>query len=62
MKLNLKGKIKMYESGLSKTARVLLIILAALLGYLFIISGCSMANASQEVVIETASGEQHHFF
>ena len=52
----------MYESGLSKTARVLLIILAVLLGYLFIISGCSMANASQEVVIETASGEQHHFF
>jgi len=62
MKLNLKGKIKMYESGLSKTARILLIILACLLGYLFIVSGCSMANASQEIVIENNNGEQHSFF
>lgn len=62
MKLNLKGKIKMYESGLSRTARILLIILACLLGYLFIVSGCSMANAAQEIVIETKNGEQHSFF
>ena len=62
MKLNLKGKIKMYESGLSRTARILLIVLACLLGYLFIVSGCSMANAAQEVVIETENGGQHSFF
>ena len=52
----------MYESGVSKTARIILIILACLLGYLFIVSGCSMANASQEIVIETSNGEQHSFF
>ena len=52
----------MYESGLSRTARILLIILATLLGYLFIISGCSMANAAQEVVIENKQGQAHHFF
>ena len=52
----------MYESGLSRTARILLIIFACLLGYLFIVSGCSMANAAQEVVIETENGEQHSFF
>ena len=62
MKLSLKGKINMYDSGLSKTARFLLIVLAVLLGYLFIVSGCSMANASQEVVVNTNDGEQHHFF
>ena len=62
MKLSLKGKIKMYESGLSKTARILLIILACLLGYLFIVSGCSMANAAQEIQIENKAGENHVFF
>ena len=52
----------MYESGLSRTARILLIILATLLGYIFIISGCSMAHAEQKVVIENNKGEMHHFF
>ena len=52
----------MYESGLSKTARLLLVVLATLLGLLFIMSsGCSCANA-QQVVIKTAAGEQHSFF
>ena len=52
----------MYESGLSRTARILLVILAALLGYIFMISGCSMANAEQNVVIENSKGQSHHFF
>ena len=56
----------MYDSGLSKTARVLLLILAILLGLVFILSGCSFAEAAeadtQEIVIETANGNQHHFF
>lgn len=53
----------MYESGVSKTARVLVVIMAILLGLLFIISGCTPANAAeQEVVVETSTGSQHHFF
>jgi len=52
----------MYESGLSRTARILLIILATLLGYIFIISGCSMAHAEQEIIIENSKGEAHRFF
>ncbi|MBO5998049.1 MAG: hypothetical protein J6P93_05950 [Alphaproteobacteria bacterium] len=58
----------MYESGVSKTARVLVVILTILLGFIFIkASGCSNANATaemirHEVVVETAAGEQHHFF
>ena len=53
----------MYESGVSKTARVLVIIMAILLGLLFIVSGCTPANAAeQEIVIETVAGGQHHFF
>lgn len=53
----------MYESGVSKTARVLVVIMAILLGLLFIISGCAPADAAeQEVVVETSTGSQHHFF
>ena len=52
----------MYESGLSRFARILLIILATLLGYIFMISGCSMAHAKQEIVIENSKGEELHFF
>ena len=56
----------MYESGLSKTARVIVLILGVLLGLALILSGCSFANAAeadgQEIIIETAEGAQHHFF
>lgn len=56
----------MYESGLSKTARVIVLILGVLLGLALILSGCSFAEAAevdrQEIVIETSDGTQHHFF
>ena len=54
----------MYESGVSKVARVLVVLLAILLGIIFIMtSGCSCANATeQEVVIETSGGVQYYFF
>ena len=52
----------MYESGLSKPARFLLVILAVLLGLLFIVSGCSKAKAEQEVLIQNKQGVQSIFF
>ncbi|MBP5534870.1 MAG: hypothetical protein J6Y03_05140 [Alphaproteobacteria bacterium] len=53
----------MYESGLSKFARILFLIMAVSLGIIFILSGCSLAEAAeQEVSIETTDGTQHHFF
>ncbi len=58
----------MYESGLSKTARTLFLIMAVLLGIAFIMtSGCAChcANASDfasATVIETQAGHQHSFF
>ena len=53
----------MYESGLSTFARILFLIMAVLLGIVFMVSGCSLAEAAeQEVFIETADGALHHFF
>ena len=55
----------MYESGVSKVARILVVLLAILLGIIFIMtSGCSCANAAeqQEVIIESLSGAEHLFF
>ena len=53
----------MYESGLSKFARILFLIMAVSLGIIFILSGCSLAEAAeQEVFVETTDGTQHHFF
>lgn len=56
----------MYESGLSTPARIIFLIMAVLLGIVFImISGCRSANASDlnsKVVIETVSGTPHAFF
>ncbi len=51
----------MYESGLSTGARVLFLILAILLGIIFIMtSGCSCANADEiQIVGDKAT---HCFF
>lgn len=49
----------MYESGLSKTAKFLFLILVLLLGYLFIhLSGCSKNPYDTPYVFELQSGKQ----